>query len=64
MPQSGCNQVELQYLWSGNLGGANPGVNESNFQGAYVDPGTKEINMVIISPAGTVDRSFAMVDVY
>ena len=64
MPQSGCNQVELQYLWSGDLGGANPGVMESNFEGAYADPGTKEINMVIISPAGTIDRSFTMVDVY
>jgi hypothetical protein len=64
MPQSGCNQVELQYLWSGDLGGASPTVTESSFQGAYADPGTKEINMVIISPAGTVDRSFVMVDVY
>ena len=64
MPQSGCNQVELQYLWSGDLGGANPGVEMSNFQGAYADPGTKEINMVIISPAGAIDRSFTMVDVY
>jgi TolA-binding protein len=64
MPQSGCNQVELQYLWSGDLGGANPGVAESNFEGAYADPGTKEINMVIISPTGTIDRLFTMVDVY
>jgi len=64
MPQSGCNQVELQYLWSGDLGGVIPGVTEGSFQGAYSDSGTKEINIVIISPAGTVDRSFAMVDVY
>jgi len=64
MPQSGCNQVELQYLWSGDLGGTNPGVAESNFEGAYADLGTKEINMVIISPAGAIDRSFTMVDVY
>jgi len=64
MPQSGCNRVELQYLWSGDLGGANPGVAESSFQSAYEDTGTKEINMVIISPAGTIDRAFTMVDVY
>jgi len=64
MPQSGCNQVELQYLWSGDLGGANPAVTESSFQGAYSDSGSKEVNIVIISPAGTVDRSFTMVDVY
>jgi TolA-binding protein len=64
MPQSGCNQVTLQYLWSGDLGGANPGVNESNFQPAYSDSGTKDINIVIISPAGAIDRTFTMVDVY
>ncbi len=64
MPQSGCNQVTLQYLWSGELGSAAPGVNESNFQGTYSDSGTKNINIVIISPAGAVDRSFTMLDVY
>ena len=64
MPQSGCNQVELQYLWSGDLGGANPAVTESNFQCAYSDSGTKEINMVVISPAGITDCSFTMLDVY
>jgi hypothetical protein len=64
MPQSGCNQVQLQYLWSGDLGGAAPGVTESNFQSAYSDSGTKDISIVIISPAGAIDRSFTMVDVY
>jgi hypothetical protein len=64
MPQSGCNQVQLQYLWSGDLGGADPKVTESDFQGTYLDAGTKIVNVVIISPAGTIDRSFAMVDVY
>ncbi|MDO8488541.1 MAG: tetratricopeptide repeat protein, partial [Candidatus Omnitrophota bacterium] len=64
MPQSGCNQVQLQYLWSGDIGGAAPQTSDDNFQCSYSDPGTKAINMVIISPAGTVDRSFTMVDVY
>jgi hypothetical protein len=64
MPQSGCNAVQLQYLWSGDLGGVNPPVTESSFDGAYADFGTKEINIVVISPAGAIDRSFAMVDVY
>jgi hypothetical protein len=64
MPQSGCNQVDLQYLWSGDLGGANPSVTESNFEGAYADAGTKDISIVIISPAGAIDRYFMMVDVY
>lgn len=64
MPQSGCNQVELQYLWSGDLGGAAPAAGEANFSGAYSDRGTKLINMVVILPAGALDRSFTMVDVY
>ena len=64
LPESGCSQVEVQYLWSGNLGGANPGVTDADFQGSYPDAGTKEINLIIILPTGIVDRSFAMVDVY
>lgn len=64
MPQSGCNQVELQYLWSGDLGSATPSAMEGSFQPTYSDVGTKVINAVIISPGGAVDRSFIMVDVY
>ena len=64
LPESGCSQVEVQYLWSGNLGGANPGVTDADFQGSYPDAGTKEINLIIVLPTGIVDRSFAMVDVY
>jgi len=64
MPQSGCNQVDLQYLWSGDLGGVSPAVTESSFQGIYSDSGTKEINLVIVSPSGVIDRAFILVDVY
>jgi tetratricopeptide (TPR) repeat protein len=64
MPQSGCNQVDLPYLWSGDLGGATPSATQSNFEGAYADAGTKDISIVIISPAGAIDRYFMMVDVY
>ena len=64
MPESGCNQIELQYLWSGNLGEVHPGTSDGGFQGSYADPGTKEINIVIVSPAGALDRSFIMMDVY
>jgi len=64
MPQSGCNQVELQYLWSGDLDGAKPAVTEGSFQCAYSDAGTKAVNIVIISPAGAISRCFTMLDVY
>ena len=64
MPESGCNQVELRYLWSGDLGQAAPGESDSNFECAYSDIGTKAINMLIVTPSGTLDRAFMMVDVY
>jgi len=64
MPESGCNQVELQYLWSGNLGQATPSASDPGFECAYSDLGTKEINLVVVTPSGTLDRSFIMVDVY
>ena len=64
MAESGCNRVELQYLWSGNLGGATPTTAESNFKSAYVDSGTKEINLVILAPGGNLEHAFVMVDVY
>jgi TolA-binding protein len=63
MPESGCNQIQVQYLWSGSLGGAEPQVSDSGFQCSYADPGTQEINMVVVSPGGISDCSFAMVDV-
>jgi hypothetical protein len=64
LPQSGCNQVQVQYLWSGDLGSADPGVEDSAFETTYSDTGTKVINIVIIAPTGAIDRFLAMVDVY
>ena len=64
MPESGCNQVELQYLWSGNLGQASLSVTSPGFECSYSDAGTKEINLVLVSTSGIVGRSFIMVDVY
>jgi len=64
LPESGCNQVQVQYLWSGNLGGANPKITDASFESSYLDTGTKEVNVVVISPAGITDCSFTMMDVY
>jgi len=64
MPQSGCNQIELQYLWSGDLGTAAPSALDASFATSYSDAGTKAVNVVIISPGKAVDRSFLMLDVY
>jgi len=64
MPESGCNQVQVQYLWSGSLGGAIPSATDAGIEVAYPDAGTQEINLVVVSPAGITDIAFIMVDVY
>lgn len=62
--ESGCMQVEIQYLWSGDLGTAKPPLEKSEFNTTYAQPGTKVINLAIVSPSGILDRSIEIVDVY
>ena len=60
--ESGSLQVSIQYLWSGDLDQpVSP--DDSSFNTAYTQPGTKVINLVVMSPAGIVDHSIALVDV-
>jgi len=61
--QGGCMQVELQYLWSGHTGTKKPTLAEAAFNTTYTEPGSKEINLVIVSPAGIVDRNIDIADV-
>lgn len=60
---TGCFAVGLQYLWSGHLGDAQPGLTEDYFTTAYADKGVKEVFLVVVSPTGIVDRAFDIVDV-
>jgi TolA-binding protein len=62
--ETGCMQVELEYLWSGQLGKQTPASGQSMFNTSYSSSGTKEINLVVISPSGIIDRSIDMVDIY
>lgn len=64
MPESGCMSVDINYLWSGHLGAAKPSADQAGFSTSYSDPGTKEVNVVVISPAGIVDRRVDMLDDY
>ncbi|MFH0826858.1 MAG: hypothetical protein V1923_03100 [Candidatus Omnitrophota bacterium] len=62
---TGCMQIELQYFWSGHLGKAQtPLASQSAFETSYTFSGTKEINLVVISPTGIIDRSLDIVDAY
>ncbi|MBI4706694.1 MAG: hypothetical protein HY761_02035 [Candidatus Omnitrophica bacterium] len=61
---SGCMQVELQYLWSGHTGKTPSLANDSaSFDTSYIHSGTKEINLVVVSPNGIVERSFTLEDI-
>ena len=62
--ETGCMHVELQYLWSGHLGKATPTLEQSSFSTSYAHAGTKEINLVVVSASGVIDRSLDLVDVY
>jgi hypothetical protein len=55
--------VELQYLWSGHTGEKTPSLYESEFKTSYAYSGTKEINLVVVSPSGILDRSIYLIDV-
>ncbi len=60
---TGCFAVEMHYLWSGHLGTAQPGSDEASFATAYNEPGTKEINLVVVSSTGVVGHTLDFVDV-
>jgi TPR repeat protein len=61
-PESGCTQVEVQYLWSGNLGKTKPQQEQSSFDTSYLYSGAKVINLVAVTPGGVVDRDMIIID--
>jgi len=63
LPESGCMSIETNYLWSGHLGSTAAAVNQPEFTTSYSYPGTKEINLVVVTPSGIIDRSIDLVDV-
>jgi hypothetical protein len=64
LPESGCLQVELQYLWSGHTGSTRPSAKQASFNTSYTATGTKEINLIIVSPSGILDRNIDLLDIY
>jgi hypothetical protein len=62
--ETGCMEVEVQYLWSGHLGSVKPSPEQSVFSTTYIHGGTKEINLVVVSPSGIIDRDIYMADAY
>jgi hypothetical protein len=60
---SGCMPVGLQYIWSGDLGSASVTPEQHTFETVYSESGAKTINLVVVSPAGVVGRSFDIADI-
>ena len=62
-PESGCMNVEVTYLWSGHLGTSSTPANQPEFTTSYQYTGTKEINLVVMTPSGILEESIDMADV-
>lgn len=62
--ESGCMQVELEYLWSGEFGKVKPNSNQGTFSTSYSSSGTKVVNLVVVSVSGIIGYNFDMLDVY
>jgi len=64
LPQSGCMSVETNYLWSGTLGSKDKVLpQESEFESTYQTPGTRIVNLVVVTPSGTLDKTYLMFDI-
>ncbi|MFA5157343.1 MAG: hypothetical protein WC532_08210 [Candidatus Omnitrophota bacterium] len=61
--ESGCMPIDLQYLWSGDLGNAALTPEQHSFETSYSDSGIKQINLIVVSPSGVVGRSMSLADV-
>jgi len=64
LAESGCMSVEISYLWSGHLGKSEPSTEQQEFSTSYLHAGTKEVNLVVVAPAGILDRRLDMLDDY
>lgn len=63
-PQAGCIHVEVSYLWSGHTGEADLSAKNPSLETSYNYAGTKEINLVLVSPAGIAGYCLDFIDVY
>ncbi len=61
--ETGCMQVEVQYLWSGDTGTAKPSFQEGSFTTSYGEPGTKVVGLVVVGPSGLLDYDLNIIDI-
>jgi len=63
LPETGCMSIEAQYLWSGHLGTTKPTTKDPEFTTTHKYSASKEINLVVVTPRGVVDRSLSILDI-
>jgi TolA-binding protein len=61
--ESGCTQVALSFLWSGDLGSAQAASEQGEFTTSFDSEGTKMISLTVGSSSGTVDRTLDFIDI-
>ena len=61
---TGCLQPNFTYLWSGQLGINQNPRNVYNFQTDYLDKGTVVVNVALTGPAGLIDGTLEIADIY
>ena len=61
--ESGCVQVSVEYLWSGQSGKTKPSSSSVSFNTSYDCSGPKVVNLVAVSPTGLMGWDFAVIDV-
>jgi TolA-binding protein len=61
--QSGCMQVALEYLWSGDLGNVKPSSQGASLITSYAEPGTKLISLIVTTSSGMLDKAVDLIDV-
>lgn len=60
---SGCMQVELQYLWSGETGNTQLSSLAPALLTQYADSGTKVVYLVVVSPGDVIGTAVEIIDV-
>lgn len=61
--ETGCFNVELEYLWSADTGITKPVNQQASFATQYTEPGTKIVYLLVVSSTGIIGWDLSFIDV-
>ncbi|MFH0791181.1 MAG: tetratricopeptide repeat protein [Candidatus Omnitrophota bacterium] len=61
--ETGCFNVELEYLWSADTGITKPVNQQASFATQYTEPGTKIVHLLVVSSTGIIGCDLNFIDV-